>query len=278
MVKANLKRKYVLGVIVIAILIFLCFVPKIVEASYYVHLLNITFIWIVMTSGLNIIQGYAGYVSLCQMSLYGLGAYVAGFMTNSLGLPLIANILVAIVFGFIIGTLVGWPTLKTKGHYFSIATLSFSMLLFVVLDNWYEVTGGAHGFTVTKLTGQLFGFDITTERGYFYISLFFAVLAVIFVMRLVRSRTGRAIITLRENEALAEAIGVNTNRIKKLAFNLSAILGCIGGVLYAHYLNYINPAGFCFRAKPKCNIGRYDWRKRHRFGAGVRIGSGHFFT
>jgi branched-chain amino acid transport system permease protein len=85
---------------------------------------------------------------------------------------------------------------------------------------------------------------LNTREGYYYLVLIFAVLTLFFVKRMIVSRTGRAIIAIRENENLAKSIGVNTFAMKLLAFDISAVLGCISGVLYMHYVNFVSPSGF----------------------------------
>ena len=197
-----------------------------------------------MTSGLNIIQGYAGHVSLCQIGFYGIGAYTSGLLMVKFQLPMVVGLIAAVLMGLIIGTIIGIPTLRTKGHYFSIATLSFTLLLFSLMNNWFDLTGGYNGFSIKKLQGNIFGFALSDRQGYYYLVLIFVIVTIAFVTFLMRSRTGRAIVTIRENENLAKAIGVNTVGIKLLAFDISAILACIAGVLYAHYMNYVNPTSF----------------------------------
>lgn len=226
------------------VLVVLCFVPQIVQVAYFLHLIIVTMIWVILTTGLNVIQGYAGYVSMCQVAFYGLGAYTSGLIMTKLGLPMGVGLLAAIGVGLIAGYLIGLPTLRTKGHYFSIVTLSFTMLLFTIFKGWYDVTGGVHGFALPLVEGQIFGYDLSSKEGYYYIVLIVLAITILFVYRLFKSKTGRAIVTIRENENLAKAIGINTVATKQLAFNISAVLGAVAGVLYAHYMNYVNPTSF----------------------------------
>jgi branched-chain amino acid transport system permease protein len=238
------KRNPAKWIIIIAVAGVLCALPQIVTTQYYLHLIVVSMIWIVLTSGLNIIQGYAGYVSLCQVAFYGLGAYCSGLMTIKLGTPLALNMVGAVALGLVIGTIIGIPTLRTKGHYFSITTLAFTLLVYIVMKNWYEVTGGEHGFAVPALKESIFGLPLGSRDGYYYLALICAASSLIFVYRLINSKTGRAIVSLRENENLAQAVGINTVMVKVLAFNTCAVMGCIAGVLYAHYMNYVNPSTF----------------------------------
>ncbi|MEA5003523.1 MAG: branched-chain amino acid ABC transporter permease [Christensenella sp.] len=244
MLKKSKKRQLTIALVAIAALVIMLFIPQIVTTSYYLHLIIVTLIWIVLTSGLNIIQGYAGYVSMCQVAFYGIGAYVSGLMMSKLGLSMPVGLLMAVGIGLVVGTIIGLPSLRTKGHYFSIVTLAFAMLLFTIMKGWQDVTGGIQGFSIPPLKGDFFGLPLSSREGYFYIVLIAAVLTLLFVYRLFKSRTGRAIVTMRENENLAKAVGINATGTKLLAFNLSAVLGCVGGVLYAHYMNFVNPTTF----------------------------------
>lgn len=242
-VKQKSKKKAGLIALII-LLVVLCFVPQLVTAQYFLHLVIVTMIWIILTTGLNVIQGYAGYVSMCQVAFYGLGAYTSGLLMTNFGLPMGVGLLASIGVGLVAGYIIGLPTLRTKGHYFSIVTLAFTMLLFTIFKGWYDVTGGVHGFALPALQGSIFGYPLSSKEGYYYLVLIVLAVSVLFVYRLFKSKTGRAIVTIRENENLAKAVGINTVATKQLAFNISAILGAIAGCLYAHYLNYVNPTSF----------------------------------
>ncbi len=244
MLKKSKKRQFTIALVAVVALVIMLFIPQIVTTSYYLHLIIVTLIWIVLTSGLNIIQGYAGYVSMCQVAFYGIGAYVSGLLMSKLGLSMPIGLLMAVGIGLVVGTIIGLPSLRTKGHYFSIVTLAFAMLLFTIMKGWKDVTGGIQGFSIPPLKGDFFGLQLSSREGYFYIVLIAAVLTLLFVYRLFKSRTGRAIVTMRENENLAKAVGINATGTKLLAFNLSAVLGCVAGVLYAHYMNFVNPTTF----------------------------------
>lgn len=219
--------------------------PMFIEKVYYLHLVTIMLIWVILTQGLNVIQGYAGYVSICQATFFGIGAYTSALVTSKLGWPVGAGFAAASLAGLLSGVLIGWPSLKMKGHYFAIATMAFAVLVSSVMLNWKVVTGGDAGLQGIPRPGfDLWGFELGSPQGYYYLVLIAAVLSVVFVGRLVRSRVGRAIIAVRENEAVAAAIGIDTTRSKRLAFGISAILGSVAGAFYVHYINFVNPTPF----------------------------------
>ena len=231
------------------LLIVMAALPVFIEKVYYLHLVTIMLIWIVMTQGLNVIQGYAGYVSICQASFFGIGAYASALVTTKLGWPVGAGFLTALFAGVVSGLFIGWSALKMKGHYFAIATMAFAVLIGSVMLNWKAVTGGDAGLhDIPRPELTVWGFEFGSPRGYYYIALLAAAFSVWFVGRLVRSRVGRSIIAVRENERVAMAVGVDTTWSKRLAFTISAVFGSLAGALYAHYINFVNPTPFHLEA------------------------------
>lgn len=223
--------------------------PAFIEKVYYLHLITIMLIWIVMTQGLNVIQGYAGYVSICQATFFGIGAYASALVTTRFGWPISAGFLAALTAGIVSGVLIGWPALKMKGHYFAIATMAFAVLVGSVMLNWKALTGGDAGLhDIPRPELTVWDFELGSPRGYYYIALLAAAFSVWFVGRLVRSRVGRSIVAVRENELVAMAVGVDTTRSKRLAFTISAVFGSLAGAMYAHYINFVNPTPFHLEA------------------------------
>ncbi|MCL4439958.1 MAG: branched-chain amino acid ABC transporter permease, partial [Firmicutes bacterium] len=223
--------------------------PFVFKVPYYLHLIIVSLIWIIMSEGLNIIQGYTGYVSIAQASFFGIGAYSSALLTTKLSmsfwmaLPL--SLLIAILFGLVIG----YPSLKTRGHYFAIITMAFCQVIFIVLASWQKFTGGESGvqgiYRPEGLKIPLLG-EITfnSRENYYFLVLFFVILTIIIVARLVNSRTGRAMVAIRENETLAESLGINIFIYKLTAFVISAAFAGLSGSLYAHYVKFINPSPF----------------------------------
>lgn len=240
----NVKRWRGRGLAAIALLVMGA-LPVLIETPYYLHLVTLTLIWVVMTQGLNVIQGYAGYVSICQGTFFGIGAYSSGIVTSKLGWPVELGFLIALVAGIVFGLVIGWPALRTKGHYFAIATMAFAVLASSVMLNWVPVTGGDAGLqNIPRPEVTILGVDLSSRRGYYYIALVFAAISIWFVGRLVRSRMGRSIIAVRENERVAMAVGIDTGGAKLMAFTISSTLGSMAGAVYAHYINFINPTPF----------------------------------
>ena len=192
---------------------------------------------IIMATSLNLTTGMLGQLALGHAGFMAIGAYTAALVTKhmavdialSFPLGLIAGGLMAAAFGIVIGV----PALRLKGDYLAIITLGFGEIIRVIINN-LPFTGGAMG---------LIGINRATTFSYVYVVM---VLIVISLFTLGRSRHGRAIISIRENEVAAESTGIPTTRYKIFAFTLAAFFAGIAGGLYAHKMGTLSPATFDF--------------------------------
>ncbi len=202
-------------------------------SPYYYQLIVITCINVIMALSLNLVTGFAGQLSLGHAAFMGIGAYTAGILTSICQVPfipaLVAGGLSAALFGFIVGL----PTLRLKGDYLAIATLGFGEIIRVTILNM-KITGGAFG---------LRGISKDTNLA---ISVAAVVLTYFTLRRLMKSRFGRAITAIREDEVAAQAMGIDITRYKVLAFVIGASWAGIAGGLFAHWFRYLNPSSFAF--------------------------------
>jgi branched-chain amino acid transport system permease protein len=227
-----------------ALVILSISVPGLGLKPYYLHLITYSLIWIMMTQGLNIIQGYTGYVSIAQAAFFGIGAYGSSLLSLDLGLPVWLSIPLAVIMSGIAGLVIGYPALRTKGHYFAIVTMSFSMIIWVLMVAWDKLTRGESGIPDVPSPSPLFGIDFSERQNYYYLILAGVFITLLFTYRFIHSKFGRALITIRENEPLAQAVGIPILSYKLLAFTISAVFGGLSGALYAHYTHFINPTPF----------------------------------
>ena len=233
-----MKVKLTLGkAISIALLVVLALVPVISPELFYVDFMLLLYMYAIIAVGWNIIGGYTGYYSFGHTSFFGLGAYTTAILVTKLGVsPFITfplGGLVAAAFAFIIG----YPTLRLKGAYFAIATLSLSFALQILAFNLTPVTGGGEGITL-----PLPPWDIkTTITMIYYImfSIFIAAVATTYILE--RSRVGLALKCIRDNELAAESVGIPTTLMKFIAFLLSAFFPGVAGGVFAYYATYIDP-------------------------------------
>ena len=223
--------------------------PYLITVPYYLHLGILALVWVILAQGQNLVQGYTGYVSIAQGGFMGVGAYLSTILSVKLGWPVWGTIALAPIATGAFALIVGYPSLRVKGHYFAIVTLAYNMVIFVVFMNFTSLTGGESG--IPKIprpeSFELPGFgevSFTSRLGFYYLALAWTALAMLAAVLIVRSRVGRVLVAIRQNEPLADALGVACWRYKLFAFVASAVFAGLSGALFAHYMGYINPAPF----------------------------------
>jgi branched-chain amino acid transport system permease protein len=187
-------------------------------------------------------------VSIAQAGFMGLGAYASTLLSVKAGWPVWSTLALAPAITAVFALLAGYPSLRVKGHYFAIVTLAYNMVIFIVLMTWKNFTGGEAGiFNVPRPASiDIAGlrWDLGTRAGYYWLALLAATAASMVCALILHSRVGRVLLAIRENEALAEAMGVATWRYKLFAFVASATLAGFAGALYAHFIGFLNPDPF----------------------------------
>ncbi len=225
------------------LLALLVAVPPILPNPYHVQVLVFIGIYVILALSLNLLNGYVGLLSIGHAAFYGVGAYASAKLTLGLHLPWVAALFASGAIAGAFGYLVARPTLRLSGIYLTLVTLGFNMILFLVLQNWMSFTNGPLGIMDIGFP-SLFGYEIRSRLGYYYLILALAVLTVVSMHRLMTCRFGRALTAIRENELAAEAMGVHTTRYKVQAFVLAAFYAGIAGSFYAHFMHYISPDSF----------------------------------
>ena len=193
-------------------------------------------VWTVAVTGLNVVQGLGGYPSLAQAAFYGGGAYLSTIYLHQ-GLPMALAAVLAVLSVTVGGVVVGLVFARTRGQYFAIGTLFFGAVLTLVFNNATRWTGGPNGRPVDL------GFAPATTLRLLAASVSVG-FAVFYVLR--RSRLGFRLLSIREDEDLADHLGVPTARTKLLALVLSSVFGAWAGVLLAQYNGVIAPTQFTF--------------------------------
>lgn len=212
-------------------------------SNYYTKVIMLIGINIILAVSLNIATGYLGQLPLGHAGFMAIGAYASAiFMTRS-GVDPTAGFPIGILLGGLVagifGILIGIPALRLKGDYLAIITLGFGEIIRVVLLN----IDGVLGFDFTYGAASLKGIPKTTT----FLNTFLCVgIVCFFIHTLMKSRHGRAILAVRENEIAADACGVNVTNYKVLAFAFSAFFAGVAGALYSGYLGILNPSGFGF--------------------------------
>lgn len=202
-------------------------------------------IQVIVVTGLGLLVGHAGQVSLAQATFYGIGAYTAGLLSARAGVNPWIGIAVAPLLAGAAGYAIGRPILRLRGHHLSLGTLAFGLIFVIVLQEGSGWTGGPSGLMgIPRLSAGAFALD--TDRSYYFL-VWAVALAVLFLYhKLVRSPWGRALRAIAASEVAAGAMGVDTARRKLEAFVVSAACAGVGGALYAHYMTFISPDQFGF--------------------------------
>jgi branched-chain amino acid transport system permease protein len=215
--------------------------------SYYLHALIIAMIFLLPAHGLNLILGYTGMLSLAQGVFFGIGAYASALLSTHFGTPFVLNLAAAAVIAALIALPLGIPALRLRTTSFVMCTLGFVVIAQMVAKNWVDLTRGDMGLSGVARPKIGFGagaMAITQIPQYFYLILAVAVLATLAFIALIKSPAGRCMVAIRDNETLAESLGIPTWRYKLIVFMLSAAFAGLGGSLYAHYETVVSPLVF----------------------------------
>ncbi|MFT3821669.1 MAG: branched-chain amino acid ABC transporter permease [Rubrivivax sp.] len=215
--------------------------------SYYLHALIIAMIFLLPAHGLNLILGYTGMLSLAQGVFFGLGAYTSALLSMHFGTPFVVNLFAVAAVAALIALPLGIPALRLRATSFVMCTLGFVVIAQTVAKNWTELTRGDMGLSGIARPKLGFGETVLTVSQipqYFYLVLAVAVLATLAFIALIRSPAGRCMVAIRDNETLAESLGIPTWTYKLIVFMLSAAFAGLGGSLYAHYETVVSPLVF----------------------------------
>jgi branched-chain amino acid transport system permease protein len=212
-------------------------------SSYAVQVAITTMIFVVLSASLNLITGSAGLLSLGHAAFFGVGAYTAALLSTKAGLPFWATLPLAALAAAAVGAIVAVPTMRLTSIYFAVATLGIGEMIYVTLLNWVGFTRGPMGIrsipgiSVFGLQGHVVHLVVTAV----------VMLAVLWVVhRVVHSYYGNALRALREDDACADAMGIDVGRLKLQSFGLACALAGVAGALFAHTTGYISPESFRF--------------------------------
>jgi ABC-type branched-subunit amino acid transport system ATPase component/ABC-type branched-subunit amino acid transport system permease subunit len=219
----------------LALLLF----PFLSNDLFYQNMVILSLIFAIGASGLNIISGYGGYISLGQSAFLGVGAYTVGLLAVRVDTSPFVWVPLAGVVGALFALLLGLIAMRTRGHAFVILTIAFLLLTQLVLLNWRSLTKGSSGLSL-----PLAQWDPAYQNWPFYYALA-ALLAVSVLLswRIRRSKLGMGLIAMREDEDKAATVGISTPTYKMAGFVASAVTLSMAGGIYAYYLNFIDPRG-----------------------------------
>lgn len=223
---------------------FLCaaallLLPLVITGHYLLQLINLGLISLIVVVGLNFITGYCGQINFAQAAFWGIGAYVTAILTLH-GVSFWLALPAAGAATGLCSLLLGVPTLRLRAYYLAMATIAFGQIVQLVLVHWEPVTGGTEGLRGVPSV-SIAGIALISHVQHYYFLLAWCALALWLSLRVRSSKLGRAMIALRDSEIAAEVMGVDTVRVKMLAFALSSIYAGIAGGLYVSMVNYVSP-------------------------------------
>lgn len=217
--------------------------PLLIDDNFVMHLLVLAAVFAIVATGLNLVMGYSGLLSLGHHAFFGLGAYGSA-LSAAAGLPLPIAVAVGAGAAMVASGLIGAVLLKLRSAFFVIATIAFAEIMRVVSLNWIDVTNGPMGVTGVKPLGLgLGGFQLsmaTPHRAYY---LVVAVLAasLLLVRYLVASPLGVGLVAMRESEYVARSLGINTGALALRSVVIGSTIAGVAGGLYGHYVQFVSP-------------------------------------
>jgi branched-chain amino acid transport system permease protein len=215
----------------------------IVAGGYFVALAGFALIYAVFVTGLNIFMGYAGQASFGQNAFAAIGGYTSAVLTTTYSIPPVAALAVGIAGAVMCAVVIGYPTLRLKGHYLAMATLAIGLIVYEITVQWQSVTQGYMGISGIPPLG-IAGFEAVTDREQLVLLSVLVALCMASAWLIRNSRFGRALVALSGSEDAARALGIDVARYKLAAFVVSAVYAAIAGSLFVHIVGFVSPEVF----------------------------------
>ncbi len=228
-----------LGLAAVGVVLLL---PVLLPHPFVLSIATQAVIWALLAASWDLLSGYTGQVSFGHAGFFALGAYSAAAASKHLGLSPWLGLALGAVVAAVVGLGTGFPALRLRGHYLALVTLALAELIRLTAQNWLAVTGGPFGiYDFGSFTGLPATGIPRAQAVYLLVATIVGagVGAMLYVCR--RTRAGRAFRAIREDEVLAESLGINTTVYKLLAFGLSSGLAGLAGTLYAYYIQLVSP-------------------------------------
>jgi branched-chain amino acid transport system permease protein len=215
--------------------------------NFFIFQITLAIIYAIAILGLNLLTGFNGQFSLGHSAFYAIGAYTAAIMMENMGIGYVWTIPVAAVVCFVFGFLFGLPALRLEGIYLALATFALAIaipqvLKSSVLEHW---TGGVQGIVIIKPDAP-FGLPLSSDQWLYLFTVAVAIVMYVCATNLVKSRTGRALIAIRDHPVAASAMGINVSLYKSLTFGVSALYTGVAGALGAIAIGFVAPDSFTF--------------------------------
>lgn len=228
-----------LGWVLLAVLLL---IPVLGGSRYLVYLGTLLALQAALATSLNIVMGYAGQFAMSHAAFYGLGAYASAILVSSFGVDFWVAIPLAMLVAGVLAAAIGYPALRyTGGVHLALITFAFGELARLVAANWHSMTGGPMGMRVMYSPTPVFGVDLSSGKGLYWLAVGMLLICLLASVLIQRSRFGRGLVAVREDETLASFLGVNVVGYKITAYVISSMLAAMVGCAYAPIMSFISP-------------------------------------
>lgn len=232
-------------VLLVACAAILCVLPFFVS-GYVLFIVNLLMVYVILALGLHIALGETGQFALAHIAFYGIGIYTAGIINSTWQVNIVVAILAGAFLAGVIGYILGALAIRMRDIYLALSTFAFGEAMQWVFLNWVSVTNGSDGYRLAP--SHFFGYEFTSDiRAYPFVIVVTA-LVLWLTVHLSRSQLGSAFRAVRESDVAAQAMGVNVNTTKRVAFMLSAAYAGLAGGLYTTFSSFIHPDSLGFQA------------------------------
>jgi branched-chain amino acid transport system permease protein len=218
----------------LAVAALLALVPLLPLSSYLMHIFILVIMWAVIGMAWNLLGGFTGLVSFGHAAFFGLGAYSAGVVYQSLGWSGWGGLPISVVVVTIFSLVMGFVVLRLRGPYFNLSTLAIGEVLRVTAQNLDKLTQGDLGILIKQRSW-------TDKQNFYWVILLMALGTYYVVKALVGSRRGYYFVAIREDQDAAESLGIDTTLNKTIALTVSGVLTGLAGAFYFNYMGYIDP-------------------------------------
>jgi len=211
--------------------------------EYILHILILVSIYIILSQSLNLTSGYSGLISIAHAGFYGIGAYTSAILSVNHNFPFLVTLPIAMLISGVLAVFVSFIALRTVDDYFIIITLGIQVVAFSIMNNWMDLTNGPLGIPGIPVLSIL-GFEFSSKISFLILTLILTSTVFFILRNITKSPFGRILIGLSEDEVFTKSLGKKVYTAKVTSFTIGAMFAAIPGVLYAHYISYIDPTSF----------------------------------
>jgi branched-chain amino acid transport system permease protein len=233
-----------------ALIIFLFLVPLFIKGPYQLHILIMAGIAVILASSLRLIFN-SGQLSLGHGGMMSVGAYTSALLVMKLGLSTWAALGIGAAAAAALALMVGYPFVRLKGMYFALVTVFLAEVIRLIAEQWREVTGGSLGITNIPrpdpiVIPGLLNVDFASKADFYYLILVLVLVTLLILYAIERSSVNVTWLSIRQTDFLAESVGVNTARLKVIAFTIGCFFAGLSGAFFSQYILVITPSAFGF--------------------------------